>query len=151
MSGQETFEVAAAVAGVSIALAAVLILALLAVLGTWRLFHHTTEASLATARAAMSVEDMVQRLANQPVPPGPADDGQLVELRQQAETLIDQQRRLQEMARNLLDTASAGGGPGPLALDDLESAVGRLDATVGQMAASLANLVQLLEGQRGHG
>jgi hypothetical protein len=148
VTGQETFEVAAAVAGVSIGLAAILLLALLAVIGTWRLFQRATEASLASTRAALSMEDMARRLASRPEPPVRADDSAIVELRQQAEVLIEGQRRLQETARSLLETAAAGAGPGPVAINDLESAVGRLDATVGQMAASLANLIQLLEGQQ---
>ena len=148
MTGQETFEFAAAVAGVSIGLAAVLMLAVLAVVGAWRLFQNASEASLASSRAALSVEELARRLASQPGPPPAANDGsQFAELRQQAEALVDQQRQLQEMARSLLDTAAVGGGTAPTALDDLESAVNRLDATVGQMAASLANLIQLLERQ----
>lgn len=148
MTGQETFEFAAAVAGVSIGLAAILILSVLAVIGSWRLFRHAGEASLASARAAMGIEELARRLAGQPGPAAPTDGNQLAELRQQAEALMDEQRRLQEMTRNLLDTAAVEGGPAPIALDDLESAVSRLDTTVGQMAASLANLIQLLERQQ---
>lgn len=149
MTGQETFEFAAAVAGVSIGLAAILLLSAFAVIGTWRLFQHASGASLASARAALSVEELARRLASQPEAPPPATEGdQFAELRQQAETLVEEQRRLQEMARNLLDAAAVEGGPAPIALDDLESAVGRLDTTVGQMAASLANLIQLLERQQ---
>lgn len=149
MTGQETFEFAAAIAGVSIGLLAALTLSLLAVVGTWRLFWHASEASQATTRAVLSVEELARRLASQPGAPPPATEGnQFTELRREAESLIDQQRRLQEMARNLLDTAAEEGGPTPIALDDLESVVSRLDITVGQMAASLANLIQLLEQQQ---
>ena len=146
MSGQETFEFAAAVAGVSIGLAAALLLSLLAVFGTWRLFRNASDASHAASRAALSVEELARRLG------GPqeasADLGQLAGLREQAEALVEQQRQLQEMARNLLDTMAVEGGRAPTAFEDLDSSVGRLDATVGQMAASLANLIQLLERQQ---
>jgi hypothetical protein len=152
VTGQETFEFAAAIAGVSIGLAAILVLSLFTIIGTWRLFRHASDASLGTTRAVLAIEELARRLAGQPAaPPLPADGNQLAELRQQAETLIDEQRRLQDMARNLLDTAAVEGGPAPAAIDDLESAVGRLDTTVGQMATSLANLIQLLERQQeGH-
>ena len=63
-------------------------------------------------------------------------------------SLLDKQRRLQEITRTLLDTAAMGGAATPGALEDIGAAVGRLDSTVGQMAASLANLIQLLERQQ---
>ncbi len=148
MTGQETFDVAAAVAGVSIGLAAIFVLSLWAVIGTWRLFHRAAEASLAATRAALSVEDMARRLTGQMTAQPCVDEGRLLELRSQMETLMAEERRLQETARDLLETASAGMGSTPVALNDLEAAVGRLDATISQMAASVANLIQALEEQR---
>ncbi len=145
MSGQETFEFAAAIAGVSIGLAGVLLLSVLAVVGTWRLFRHTSDMSLAATRAAVTVEDLARRLAGQQVSSMPVDLTPVAELSQRAEVLIDQQRELQETARHLLDTAMVEGAPATVGLGELEAAVGRLDTTVGQMAASLANLIQLLE------
>lgn len=151
MTGEEAFEFAAAVAGVTIGLAAVLALAVLAGVGAWRLFQYAGEASQAATRAALSVEELARRLAAQPPSrEGPPTDGsQWAELRQQAELLLDQQRRLQEMARDLMDMAALESRPAPAALEELEAAVGRLDSTVGQMAAYLANLVQSLERQQG--
>lgn len=149
MSGEETFQFAAAVAGVFFGLAAALILSILAVVGTWRLFRDASRASDEAARAALAIQELALRLG------GPAsamaESGQLGQLRNQAETLIDQQARLQEMARNLLDASAMSAGPSSGALDDLNSAVARLDATVGQMAAALANLIPLLERQQGRG
>ena len=146
MTGPETFQFAAAIAGVSIGLAAVLVLAVLATLGTWRLSQDASAALVATSRAALTIEALASRLA-QAGPPAPEGD-QTAELRQQTETLVDQQRRLQEITRTLLDTAAMGGAATPGALEDIGTAVGRLDSTVGQMAASLANLIQLLERQQ---
>ena len=146
MTGEETFEFAAAIAGVSIGLTAVLFLAVLAVIGTWRLFRHASDASLAAGRAALTVEELARRLASQPAPASEGGE-QFAELRQRTETLINQQHDLQEMARGLLDVAAVEGGP-PLALDELDSTVNRLEATVGQMATSLANLIRLLERQQ---
>ncbi len=145
MSGEETFQFAAAIAGVSIGLAAALILSILAVVGAWRLFRDASRASAEASRASLAVEELAKRIG---APASSyAESGQLGQLRHQAETLIDQQARLQDMARNLLDASAMSGGAPSGAFDDLNSAVGRLDATVGQMAAALANLIQLLERQ----
>ena len=145
MTGQETFEFAAAIAGVVIGLLAILILSIMAVIGTWRLFRLAGDASLASARVALSTEELARRLAGQPAQTAAtAGDDQFAQLRQQSEALLEQQRQLQEMARNLLDTEVLESGQAP-AVDELVSAVSRLDATVGQMAASLANLIQLVE------
>ena len=145
MDGPETFEFAAAVAGVSIGLAAALLLCLLAVVGGWRLFRDASAASEATGRAALSMEELARALSARPAPSG----GEPWEARQQLEQLIDQQRRLQEMTRGLVDTVTADGTPAAVALDEIERAIGRLDANMGQMASSLANLIRLLEGQQG--
>ena len=146
MSGEETFQFAAAIAGVSIGLAAALILSILAVVGTWRLFRDASKASEVALRAALSIEELASRMG------GPAsavaDSGQLTLMRQQAETLIDQQARLQEMARNLLDASAMAPGPPAGTLEEIQGSMARLDANVGQMAAVLANLIQLLERQQ---
>lgn len=141
MTGEETFEFAAAIAGVSIGLAAALLLTALAVIGTWRLFRHASEASQAAARAAASVEDLARHLSAQP-PPAQAGTP---ELHSQLAALTESQQRLEDAARRLVE-ASAAGPPG--VLDDVESSISRLDTTVGQMAASLTNLIQLLERQQ---
>ena len=156
MAGEDAFEVAAAVAAIS-GLAALLVMSLLAVVGTWRLFVHASETSVATARAVVALEDLARRLAS-PGPvlayAGPAanpslqEAGQMTDIGQQIAGLAEQQRQLQEMARNLLDTVALSAAPVAPELDDLELTVNRLDTTVGQMAASLANLIQILERER---
>ena len=145
MAGEDAFEIAAAVSAVS-GLAALLILSLVAILGTWRLSRQASENAVATARAVVAVEDLARRLT---APPGHAGsgDGQLAEVRQQLAALAEQQRQLQETARHLFETAGLQGTPAIPEIDDLEAMVSRLDTTVGQMAASLANLIQLLEQQ----
>ena len=122
-------------------------ISLVAVVGMWRLFRHTSDTSIATARAVVALEDLARRMAS----PGPtgqhAVDPTVTDARQLA-ALIEQQRQLQDMARNLLDTVALSATPVPPELDDLEVTVNRLDTTVGQMAASLANLIQILERER---
>ncbi|MCH7511936.1 MAG: hypothetical protein IIB19_06200 [Chloroflexi bacterium] len=148
MDGSETFEFAAAIAAISIGLAASFMLSLMAIIGSWRLFHHASAASMAATRAAQSIEELARRLVNQPLAEQSAEQGEFSDLRRQAEAMIEQQTRLQEMARNLFDTAALDGSPAHDDHDELASAVGRLDTTVGEMAASLANLIQLLERQQ---
>ncbi len=147
MTGEETFEFAAAIAGVSIGLAAALALAILAIVGVWRLFHSATEVQQPAVKASMTVEELARRLTllAASAPAAPAGRGNDVQL--QMESLVDQQRQLQEMARGLLDTAGSNTGGVSTELVDLETTVTRLDTTVGQMATSLANLIRLLEDQ----
>ena len=142
MAGEDAFEIAAAVTAIS-GLAALLILSLVTILGAWRLARQASENAVATARAVVAVEDLARRLT---APSGPSGDaGQLADVRQQLAGLAEQQRQLQEMARHLFETAALPGTPVIPELDDLQAMVSRLDTTVGQMAASLANLIQLLE------
>jgi hypothetical protein len=104
---------------------------------------------MASARAAVSVEELARRVSMQPVAAatGAAPDlGVIGDLHRQTETLLQEQRRLQDMARTLFETAAEESPT--LAFDALENAIGSLDSTVGQMAASLANLIQLLERQQ---
>ena len=145
MTGEEAFEVAAAVAAIS-GLAALLILCLLAVVGVWRLFRLASDANAATTRASLGMEELSRRLASASAPAAPTD--QFAQLRREAESLLDQQRRLQDMARNLLEAEVLEGTEEPAAVAELESAVSRLDDTVGQMATSLANLIQSLQRQQ---
>ncbi len=147
MTGEETFEFAAAVAGVSMGLAAVLFLAILAIIGSWRLFRHASEAQQAAIEASITVAELVRRIESPMVPVGEA--GVPAELKRDIETLILQQRQLQDSARGMLDAAAAAGGPGPQELEELGQTVSRLETTVGQMATSLANLIRLLEQQQG--
>jgi hypothetical protein len=152
VTGQETFEFAAAVAGAAIGLAAILLLSLLAVIGTWRLFRLASDASNAATRATLGIEELARSLAVRPAaPPPPAEANQFVGLRQQAETLLEEQRRLQATARDILDAAAMSAQPAPAALEGLEAAIARLDATVGQMAAHVANLIQQLEERQRRG
>ncbi len=146
MNGGETFEFVAAVAGVSIGLAALLLLAAVAVIGTWRASKHASESSVAAGRASLTVEELARRLAVNTVAPT-EDAGRFAELHGEAEMLIQQQHQLQQMARGLLDTMATESSQPAIGLDELESTINRLDATVSEMAASLANLIRLLDRQ----
>jgi hypothetical protein len=114
---------------------------LVAIFGTWQVFRRTTAAATETTKAALAMEELARHLSMQMASqsrPG---------LHEQAR-LLEQERHLQNTGRESIDSSTLEGGPSSAALAELEMAVGRLDATVGQMAASLANLVQLLEQRR---
>lgn len=148
MTGNETFEFAAAIAGVVVGLGAVTLLAIAGVVGVWQLSKRAAEASVAATRAALGAEELSRHVATQLMAqPRPAANGGLTDLRQQAEALLDQERELQERARSLLDDVGMEGAE-QTALDDVERAITRLDGTVGQMAAELANLITYLERER---
>lgn len=146
MTGEEAFEIAAAVAAIS-GLGSLLVLSLVTIVGVWRLFRLASDSSQAAARSSLGMEELSRKLADQANPALQHEEpGGVAELRQQAETIAAQQQNLQEMLRTLGEQKPEGGAQ--VALDDLQAVVGRLDATVGDMAASLANLIQLLERQQ---
>ena len=136
MTGDETLVFAAAVAGVAIGLTAALLLSLAVVVGMWRFLGHASAAS-----------ELVLTLAGKAGEGAAADGREFAELREQLRTLVEQQRGLQEMARDIIDTAAVEDNSAGLA--EIVSTMGRLDGAVSQMAASLANLIQLLERQAG--
>jgi hypothetical protein len=145
----DDFEFAVAVAGASIGLAAVLLFAIVTVLSTWRIFRQAGQASEAAARASAAIEELARRLGRpegaevgrEAIPPGE----EFGELRQQAQELMDRQARLQETVRNLIESGMLEGGAPAASLGNLEEAVQRLEGTVSEMAASVANLMQQVE------
>jgi hypothetical protein len=142
---EDTFREVATIAWVAFGLGATLLLSLLAVIGSWRLFRHASDASIASTRATLAMEELARQLAlRASTPPAPPLQAGFSDLRQQAEELIGRQARLQELTRSLLETTAMAGGREP-EMEELEQSLGRLEATVGQMAAALANLVQELE------
>ena len=148
MTGEETFEFAAAVAGVSIGLAAVLILAILAIIGSWRLFRHASGAQQAAMEASITVAEMVHRIES-PIAPA-ADAAASAELRREIETLILQHRQLQDSARGMLDAAAVAGGPAPREPEARGAAASRPGTPDGQLAAPLSSLIGLRDPHRGH-
>jgi len=71
------------------------------------------------------------------------------ELRRQADDLIERQVRLQEAVRNLVESRALVGAESSDMLRDLESTIRRLETTVGQMAAAIANLTQRVDRMTG--
>jgi len=146
----EDFEFAVAVAGTSIGLVALLLLAIVSLTSTWGLFRQAGRASEAATRSHLAMEELARRLAR-PEGPAPARPPEipageeLAELRRQAEDLMEHQSRLQETMRNLIESGVLEAGAPAESLQNLEQAVRRLESTVSQMAAAMANLMQQVE------
>jgi methyl-accepting chemotaxis protein len=145
----EDFEFAVAVAGASIGLAAVLLFAIVTILGTWRILRHVGQSSEAATRASLAIEELARRLdrpqrVEEGGPETPPTE-EFGDLRQQAQELMDHQTHLQETVRNLIESGVLEGAPPPESLQNLEQAVQRLEGTVSEMAAAVANLMQQAE------
>lgn len=145
----EDFEFAVAVAGASIGLAAVLLFAIVTVLSTWRIFRQVGQSGEAAMRASLAMEELARRLgrpqaAEEARPEIPPSE-EFGDLRQQAQELMERQARLQESVRNLIESGMLEGGPPVESLRNLEEAVQRLEGTVSEMTAAVANLMQQVE------
>jgi len=144
----DDFQFAVAIAGACIGLSALLLLALVTVMSTWRLFRHAEQASQAASRSSLAVEEMIRRFGPGPGPSRPgggAPGEEFGELRREASELMERQARLQETVRNLIESGMLEGGPSAESLQNLEQTVQRLETTMGQMVAAVANLMQEAE------
>ena len=158
MDNTSNWEFAAAVAGVSIGLGGMLLFTLVAVIGSWRIYRLGGEAAAEARLATLAVQDLARQLvqlqfaasapAAAPRPPAPEPDlaeeaGELAALRREAAALIEQQSRLQDAVRNLVeagvlraDAAADAGGASPA----LEASVRRLEENLDRIAAAVAKL-----------
>lgn len=162
---EDNLEFALALAGASAGLAALLIFALVTIINTWRTFAGASAANREAQTALLMLQDLVRRVAVEPAPreeaaeqaPAPglsAAELEAVvrdfsELRRQADDLIERQIRLQDAVRNLVESRALVGAESSDMLRDLESTIRRLETTVGQMAAAIANLTQRVDRMTG--
>lgn len=158
MSSQD-FVSAAAIAGTSIGLAFLLLVCATAVIAVWRLHGRSMEAFEEAIRANLSVQELAGALERAAPAVGPSETPDLTalhasleesargvaELRQRADDLLDRQARLQEAVRNLIESRALEGAQAAETLRELQAAVSRLEATVGQMATAVANLAQRIQ------
>lgn len=162
---ESNLEFALAVAGASIGLAALLVFALVTIINTWRTFSSASRASREAQNALLTVQELARHLTAQRAPPPAtaeaaeaAGEGARLsateleavvsgfsELRHQADDLIERQVRLQEAVRNLVESRALGGAESSDVLRELEATVKRLETTMGQMAAAVANLTQRVD------
>jgi hypothetical protein len=139
------WEFAAAVAAVSIGLGGLLLFTLLGTFNSWRVFAQATRAAHEAEKASIAVQDLARHLAmrtSQQLPVIDLSDAasDLGDLRKQADGLIDQQSRLQDAIRNLVEAGVLGNEDTKQQFTDLEAALQRLEGNLARVAAAVANL-----------
>ena len=147
MDDTTNWEFAAAVAAVCIGLGGLLLFTLIGAIGSWRVFDRAREAAIESAKANVAVQDLARSvaardaaLAPQTSPASLEESRALSDLRRQADALIDQQARLQDAVRNLVDSAAQRSEESTSRLRDIEGSIKRLEQHLSQIAAAVANL-----------
>ncbi len=148
MGDTANWEFAAAVAAVSIGLGGLLLFTLLGTFNSWQTFTQTTKAAQEAEKASIAVQELARHLATNASPQPPVIDlsevaRDLVDLRKQADALIDQQARLQSAVRNLVETGVLGNEGANQQYADLDGALRRLEDNLARVAAAVANLERL--------
>jgi hypothetical protein len=146
MDNASNWEFAASIAAVCIGLGGLLLFTLVGTVGSWLVLSRASRAANEAAKATIVVQDLARQLAfreaSQPVVDVSQAASQLAGLRVQADALLQQQKRLQDAVRNLVEAGvlQSQGGHGDLS--DLQGAVKRLEENLGRISASVANLGQ---------
>ncbi|MBF6601022.1 MAG: hypothetical protein IVW36_10980 [Dehalococcoidia bacterium] len=142
MGDTSNWEFAAVVAAVVMGLGGLLVFTIISSLGSWRLFRLAAQASSEAAAASEAVQGLARQLAashavaaDVPLPPA-----EVSELLQEADALIEQQGRLQDATRRLIDARARHGSASGESLDELDAAMRRLDENLRRVAAAVANL-----------
>ena len=141
------WEFAAVVAAVTMGLGGLLLFTLFGIINSWRVFDRAGRAANEAAKASMAVQDLARYLASRETMHAVAPRVDLTQaaddmnaLRQQADALIEQQTRLQDAVRNLVEAGVLRNEDSRQHLADLEGAVRRLEENLSQVAVSVANL-----------
>lgn len=150
MGDTANWEFAAAVAAVTIGLGGLLLFTLTTIISSWRVLAKAGNAADEAMKASTAMQDLARYLSwreTRPPAAAPSVDlsdaaGELADLRHQADALIEQQSRLQEAVRNLVEAGVLGSDQSGRQLQDLEEAVRRLEENLSQIAAAVANLAQ---------
>jgi len=137
------WEFAAAVAAVSFGLGGVLLFTLIGTIGSWRVFSGSSRAANEAAKASLAVQDLARYLATRETmrsAGSAADADHFANLRRQADALVEQQSRLQDAVRNLVEAGVFRSEDAGRHLSELENSIKRLEEHLGRVAAAVANL-----------
>ena len=145
MDNTSNWEFAAVVAAVAVTVAGLLIFTLLGIFQSWRVFDRAARAAQQAAEASTLVQEVAREMAVMETASLSAaglqrEAQRLAEIRQQTEALVEQQTRLQDAVRNLVEAGVLQAENG--ATKDLEAAIGRLDEHMGQLAAAIAAMAK---------
>jgi hypothetical protein len=136
------WEFAAVVAAVSIGLLGLVIFTLVSIVNSWLIFSRSARAAKDASEASLVVQDLARELSAREAASLTAsglteETKRLADLRKQAETLVEQQARLQEATKSLLEAGVLQADVG-LDIKQLEASIQRLDEHMGQLAAAIA-------------
>lgn len=143
MGDTTNWEFAAAVAAVSFGLGGVLLFTLIGTIGSWRVFSGSSRAANEAAKASLAVQDLARYLATRETmrsAASSADADHFANLRRQADALVEQQSRLQDAVRNLVEAGVFRSEDAGRHLTELENSIKRLEEHLGRVAAAVANL-----------
>lgn len=149
MGDTANWEFAAAVAAVTIGLGGLLLFTLTTIISSWRVLSKAGNAADEAMKANIAMQDLARYLGWRSTAPAAVAGvdlsgaaGELADLRRQADALMEQQARLQDAVRNLVEAGVLGSEQSGRQLQDLEEAVRRLEENLSQIAAAVANLAQ---------
>ena len=147
MGDTSNWEFAAVVAAVSIGLCGLLVFTLVSIFMSWRVFDRAAKAARDASEASLLVEDVARQMGVRETAgiaaANLADEAlKLGELRKQAAALVEQQTRLQDAIRNLVEANVLGAPAAPPPNKELEGAINRLDDHMGQLAAAIAAMAK---------
>ncbi len=147
MGDTSNWEFAAVVAAVSIGLSGLLVFTLVSIFMSWRVFDRAAKAARDASEASLLVEDVARQMGVRETAgiaaANLADEAlKLGELRKQAAALVEQQTRLQDAIRNLVEANVLGAPPTQPPNKELEGAINRLDDHMGQLAAAIAAMAK---------
>ena len=145
MGDTANWEFAAAVAAVVMGLAGLLLFTLIGTIGSWRVFSQASKASTEAAKASIYMQELARHLSSRSIQQLPIIDlrdeaGELADLRRQADLLIDQQARLQDAVRNLIEAGALGNTGADRQLRDLDAIVRRLEDNLTRVAAAVNDI-----------
>ena len=146
MGDTSNWEFAAAVAGVSIGLGGLLLFTLIGAIGSWRIFNSANRAAVEAEKANMEVQNLARHLTLRETQSSADDLGAAAlavgDLQRQATALMDQQIKLQNAVRNLVEAGVLGREGSQDQHRELESALRRLEEHLDRVASAVARLGQ---------
>jgi hypothetical protein len=143
------WEFAAAVAAVAIGLGGLLVMTVVGVIASWRVYEDTRSAAMEAEKASLLVQEAARlRIASESQPPTARPvamdlDGalrSLSELRAQVDALMEHQRRLQDTVRDLVESNAVRAQRQQPDLGDVQSAIKRMEDHISEIAAAVVNL-----------
>jgi hypothetical protein len=121
-----------------------LLITLITIVGAWRTQSQATRAAQEAAKSSVYVQELARHLSSRTSQQLPIIDlreeaDELADLRRQADLLIDQQARLQDAVRHLVEAGALGGGS-EQQLRALDAMIRRLEDNLARVAAAVNDI-----------